>query len=308
MQNKTRLTYITAACVAVLFLGGFIFSRTLPSKSKAADAEIDNSQGAATPTVFVTENAPKTPQQSPSAENTKLSIAYTLDVIWEKLTLEESNQYEFSNYASNTDRLFIAGNQKDDKTTGIIYSMKNVSDSSNKDVKIYKLPGKGSITINAWEKEGSILTFNCFNGEKGYFEITSGTVVYENYYLKILKENPFFNPDTYEFKDLNENTVKIDKEEAIIRAASKASAKDIIKKAKKISAVLVSYTNKRTPEMPETGIILENRPTWVVTFSGINKNQTENTSEGQALYDVHIFIEANRGTWLGSLSHSSLLK
>jgi hypothetical protein len=300
MQNKTRLIYIITVCTAVVFLCGFIFSRAFFPKSKAIDDKIEDNQGITIPTDPATgkTGTVKTPRQSPSAEDSKLNISNTLDGVWDKVISEEFNTYEFSNYAQDASRLFLAGCQKDDKATGIIYSIKNVSDNSSKDPKVYKLPGKGSVTLTAWEEGGNILTFSCSNGEKAYIEMKSSTVIYQNYYLKALLENPFLSPDTYEFKDLNENTVKLGKEEAIIRAASKASSEDILKEAKKISAVLVEYTNKKTPEMPHTGIILENRPTWIVTFSGIDK--------GQAPYDIHIFIEANIGTWLGSVSHPSL--
>ncbi len=315
MQNKTRITAVIAACVVIVLAGGLIFAKMLLVKNKAHDLGTVDGRSKVLPSVPVSWQGPlgySTPDKGGGFIVSKLQ-AGSLD----KIPPEDRDKYEFTSYAEGLNEVLFAGSDKNNKTEGIIYDIKFDPAGLKDNIRVFAFSGKGTITLRDSEDAGNILTFSCGNEEKGYFELKSGTAVFENYYLKQLKENPFLSPEVYEFKELKEYEVTLTEEDAVEKAAGETTVKDILNKAKKITAVLVKYTNKKTPELPGSGIVLKDCPAWVVTFSGVDRPQgisrpeEKNTGDAVPEYifsDIHIFIGANSGVWLGSISHSSLLQ
>lgn len=132
--------------------------------------------------------------------------------------------------------------------------------------------------------------------------------------IQTFNQNPYFGPEKVEFKEMTE-LVKLDKYTAIEKAKGIVGKTNSLE-AKKITAFLVKYTNKEAPHLlPGSKIILNDYPTWIITFEGVHVQgngpppqiTAPMTSTTTSVYvDSHVFIDANTGEMLGMVSHSSL--
>jgi hypothetical protein len=107
------------------------------------------------------------------------------------------------------------------------------------------------------------------------------------------------------------DVVKLDSS-AAIEIAKKSVGDAYSLEAKKISAVLVKYTNNLFSHFPDSKILLKDYPVWVVTFEGvIVKKHGGKRSSGtpQTVFvDTNVIIDANTGDELQKISYSSLIK
>ena len=127
--------------------------------------------------------------------------------------------------------------------------------------------------------------------------------------IEKFKQNKYFNSQNFEFKEMLD-AVKLDKSTAIQKS------KDFVgeansQEAKKISAMLVKYTNKEINKLPDSDILLQDYPVWVVSFEGVYAKKHSGKGSGgnsMILADSHVFVDANSGEILQRISHTSLDK
>jgi hypothetical protein len=112
-----------------------------------------------------------------------------------------------------------------------------------------------------------------------------------------LAQSQIFKNHGLEIKEQKEAT-KIDKVEAITQAQKIVGSAG--NKAEKVTAVLVKFTDKETPKVPESNITLQDYPVWIVTFHGVNMprhgKKGGNTSDVYA--DSNVVIDASTGAFI----------
>jgi hypothetical protein len=139
-----------------------------------------------------------------------------------------------------------------------------------------------------------------------------GNDLIKNLSIEDLKMNPHFPPDEYDFKEVS-NPVKIDKNTAVNSARRIIGAKSS-SEAADISAILVQLTNKIHPQIAGSSVILKNYPVWIITFYDVyltahggpkvvNGSAVHNSSR-EVLADINVFIDANTGEDLQTISYS----
>ena len=129
--------------------------------------------------------------------------------------------------------------------------------------------------------------------------------------IEKFKQNKYFDSQKVEFKEMKDAVV-LDKSAAIQKAkefVGEANSKE----AKKISAMLVKYTNKEINKLPDSNIILQDYPVWVVSFEGVyakkhSAKSPTTSANTKVLADSHVFVDANSGEILERVSHTSLGK
>ncbi|GEM_PF-1352968 len=124
-----------------------------------------------------------------------------------------------------------------------------------------------------------------------------------------LRKNPHFPADEYEFKEL---TVPVNTDKLTALSSAKTMVGDkSYKDAKKITAILVSLTNKKHPYIAGSSIVLKDYPVWIVTFYNLHlttqggpKNAYGVQEAKVVIADTNVFIDANTGEELQSISYS----
>ena len=123
--------------------------------------------------------------------------------------------------------------------------------------------------------------------------------------LEVLTSNTNFMSHDFEVKEMNES-VNIDRTNAIEKA--NASTANRYSQATKITAVLVKFTDRENPKIPELGISLTDYPVWIVTFYEVNMQKFYSTKNSNILADTNIIIDANTGKYIASFSYKSIIK
>lgn len=132
--------------------------------------------------------------------------------------------------------------------------------------------------------------------------------------IQILTDNSNFKNYGLEAKEMLE-PVKIDKTSAIEKA-NESTANVYAKMAQNVTAVLVRFTDKQTPNLPELGISLKDYPVWIVTFHSVilqkiipyGKNFARKGTSGDVLADENVVIDANKGNVIAAFSYKSTEK
>jgi len=139
-------------------------------------------------------------------------------------------------------------------------------------------------------------------------EVTqANTANVEDGTVEELKQNQYLKQN--DFKELNEAEVSIDKKLAIEKAKEIVGSR-VINESKKVKVVLTKYTRGQIKKIPESDLVLDNYPTWVVTFYGVTleKQGSKSTSGDNSVYaDINVLIDANSGKEISTISHTSSL-
>ncbi|HEY5583509.1 MAG TPA: hypothetical protein VIK78_03350 [Ruminiclostridium sp.] len=115
---------------------------------------------------------------------------------------------------------------------------------------------------------------------------------------EILK-NPNFKNHGYLAKQITQS-VALNKMDTIA-AVKNIQGESELKFAKKVTSVLVNFTDTETPQLPSE-IVLKDYPVWIVTLHGINVK----TRFGTILADKNVIIDANSGEEIESFSYPSV--
>lgn len=158
------------------------------------------------------------------------------------------------------------------------------------------------------------------NGTREAYTLSKGSVDDLNRLLQLsdnlqtLLQNPQFQKEGLELKELK-GPVKVDKATAIKTATAKETVGDYISnQVKNVTVVLVKLTNKEHPRLPESDVILQDLPVWIVTIhnaniprsgGGKNLNSKTDSTPNTVYGDVNVVIDADTGKWVETFSYSN---
>ncbi|HEY5563206.1 MAG TPA: hypothetical protein VIK72_15915 [Clostridiaceae bacterium] len=166
----------------------------------------------------------------------------------------------------------------------------------------------------------SILTFSIFGfdnnnkTEETSYEQVNNETSQDNEDINTvnyLQKNTVLKEHNMDFKEFEENAVSIIDKQSAIEKAKEIVGSQIVNESEKFSAVLTRYTRNDMKKLPDSDIVLDNYPTWVVTFYGVNiekQGPKLSGNKNKSVYaDINVFLDANNGKEISVISHTSSL-
>lgn len=97
----------------------------------------------------------------------------------------EYDKYNFTSVATSDYNKIISGSMKADAAKGVIYEIKlDPNDVMNTQRNVYEYPDVGTIVLDELFIDKNIVTFTYNQNQKGYFDLSSSTAVFDEYIEK----------------------------------------------------------------------------------------------------------------------------